>query len=111
MKTKRSFAQCDRYKFDFDICSPSKGWAQVDTDQDASYFGTWANPSSLEIMNYCEGDITHQTADTGAEFLAELEQIKAWNDDQGGRFLGIDPMLNAGIELDFRELGAGHLLH
>jgi len=38
----RSFeGDIDRYKFDFGLCSYSKGWIQFDTDQDAWYFGVW----------------------------------------------------------------------
>ncbi len=36
MKTATGFqAMSDRYKFDFKLCTPAKGWAQLDTRQDA----------------------------------------------------------------------------
>ena len=38
MKITREFAPADRYVYDFGLCSYEKGWAQVDTAQDASYF-------------------------------------------------------------------------
>ena len=41
MKIAREFCPGDRYTYDFGLCSFEKGWAQVDTAQDASYFGTW----------------------------------------------------------------------
>lgn len=34
----------DRYKYDFRLCTSANGWAQLDTKQDASYFGNWINP-------------------------------------------------------------------
>ena len=40
MKIIRSCESGDRYRFDFDLCSCARGWAQVDTAQDASWFGT-----------------------------------------------------------------------
>ena len=38
MKITREFCPGDRYLYDFGLCSYKKGWAQVDTAQDASYF-------------------------------------------------------------------------
>ena len=58
MKITREFCPGDRYVYDFGLCSYENGWAQVDTAQDASYFGTWANPTRLMIFSYCEGDTT-----------------------------------------------------
>ena len=42
MKITREFCPGDRYVYDFGLCNHEKGWAQVDTAQDASYFGKWA---------------------------------------------------------------------
>jgi len=111
MKTIHEFQPADRYTYDFGVCSSSKGFAQVDTGQDASYFGTWANPTSLQIICYCEGDVTLQTADDKDEFIAAIRKLKTWNEDSGHRFIGIDPMLNAEIEGAFKKLGLGDLLH
>ena len=38
MKITREFCPGDRYTYDFGLCSYEKGWAQVDTAQDVSYF-------------------------------------------------------------------------
>ena len=44
MKETREFkSDLGRYYFDGQACRSENGWAQVDTDQDAHYFGTWAN--------------------------------------------------------------------
>jgi len=112
MEISRSFDMyADRYTFDFHFCTPAKGFAQVDTGQDASYFGTWANPTSLQIVSYCEGDVTRQKAETPEEFAAALRQLKEWNDEHGHGFLGIDPLCHPEIEEAFRSLGLDSLLH
>lgn len=111
MKTVREFAPADRYTYDFGTCSARNGFAQVDTSQDASYFGQWANPTRLMIVGYCEGDVTIQTANNAEEFVAEIRKIKAWNEEHGHRFMGIDPGLNDDIERAFHKIGLGDLLH
>ena len=55
MKTTREFAPADRYIYDFGLCSYENGWAQVDTAQDAAYFGTWANPARVLIFRHVSG--------------------------------------------------------
>ena len=47
MKITREFCPGDRYVYDFGLCRYEKGWAQIDTAQDASFFGTWADPTRL----------------------------------------------------------------
>lgn len=59
----------ERYHYDFRECTYAKGWAQIDTWQDASYFGIWTSPTERKILTYCEGDITIQSADTDAEYV------------------------------------------
>ncbi len=93
MKTiTRSFCPADRYKYDFRECTPSQGWAQLDTGQDASYFGTWINPGVRQILCY-EGDVTTTNVETDAELIAEVAEIKRWNIENGHRFIGIDPCM------------------
>lgn len=111
MKTTREFAPADRYLYDFGLCSYANGFAQVDTSQDASYFGTWANPTRLIVFSYCEGDTTLQECETAEEFAAELRAIDAWNVSQGhGRAL-IDPGLDPAFKAEFERLGLADLLH
>ena len=111
MTTTREFCPADRYVYDFGLCHFKKGWAQVDTSEDAPWFGTWASPSRRAILTYCEGDVTLQQADTDEEFAAELRRIKAWNEEQGHRFLGIDAACDPGMIAAFEALGLGDLLH
>ena len=79
MKKLHDFEPADRYTYDFGLCSSKNGFAQVDTGQDASYFGTWANPEKLIIFNYCEGDCYTTICDSVDEFRAEIAEIKRWN--------------------------------
>ena len=82
MTTKESFdMNGERYKYDFGACSPKKGFAQVDTSQDAWYYGNWANPTTLELVSYAEGDVTIKTAETEAEFVEEMRKM-----ENGGLF-------------------------
>ena len=111
MKTTRDFICCaDRYRFDFDICNYKKGWAQVDTGQDASYYGTWAHPGQLKIVSFMEGDIVVQEAENPEEFANELRSIEAWNKKAGYSF-GIDGMCDQAIIDGFISLGLGEMLH
>lgn len=111
VNTIRDFVDGDRYRWDFGLCSSKHGFAQVDTSQDASYFGTWTNPERRMVVTFCEGDVTLQTADTDTEYVALLRHIKAWNEENGHAFLGIDPMGSGAIETKLRGLGLGDLLH
>ena len=108
MKTIRDFAPSDRYLYDFGRCSVSNGFAQVDTSQDAHYFGTWANPEKLQVICYCEGDVTVETAETKEEFVQALRRLKDWPYHE---FKGIDPMENKALTERFKDLGLGDLLH
>jgi len=112
MKEERSFVpEGNRYYFDNRL-SPRKGWAQVDSDQDAWYYGNWANPFKLRLVSYTEGDVVIQTAETEEEFINLMRKFKAWNDEMGySRLFGIDPLMNEEITKRFNDLGLGDLLH
>ncbi len=101
----------DRYAFDFKLCSASKGFAQVDTGQDAWYYGTWANPETLRIVNYCEGDLYVQDAASAAEFADAIREIKQWNEENDHGFAGIDGMCRDDLIARFQAIGLGDLLH
>jgi hypothetical protein len=111
METQREFAPADRYRYDFKYCTVKNGFAQIDTSQDASYFGTWASPERLVIFNYCEGDCTTQTAVTPEEFTEAIRELKTWNEEYGHEFLGIDCGLSTTLEKQFQDIGLGDLLH
>ena len=91
-------------------CSNDKGWARVDTAQDASYFGTWANPTRLMIFSYCEGDTTLKEAASPEEFAAELREIDTWYRAHGYGPALIDPGLDPAMRVAFEGLGLAGML-
>lgn len=106
MKITRKFTECsNRYAFDFGECSYANGWAQVDTPQDASYFGTWCNPTTYEMLQFSEGDVTHTKCEDPVEFANEIDDFCATFEGK------IDAGLGEGMEQLFVGLGMGHLLH
>ena len=108
MITKKSFLACsDRYAFDNNL----KGFAQIDTEQDASYFGTWANPATLEVISFTEGDVCSKQAETSEEFVNEIREIQKWNKKMGYRKIGIDTGWTDKLDQPFKNLGLGDLLH
>lgn len=111
MEKVHEFCPADRYVYDFGVCTSKNGFAQIDTSQDASYFGTWANPEKLIIFNYCEGDCYTTICDNVEEFVAEIREIKRWNDQRGHQFLGIDPGWNEEDAKPWHKIGLGDLLH
>jgi hypothetical protein len=100
----------DRYKYDFSICTLDKGWAQLDTRQDASYYGNWINPLTFELFSYCEGDITHIQCNDEGDFYSTVVRFCNWHKDHG-YFIGIDGMCNQQIIDAFTQMGLGDLLH
>jgi hypothetical protein len=62
-----------RYAYD---CGPCRNWQQLDTWQDASYFGVWVHPTTRRIFTYCEGDRILVTCPTPASFRAELADAR-----------------------------------
>ncbi len=111
MKITREFAPADRYTYDFGLCSYENGGAQVDTAQDASYFGIWANPIRLMIFSYCEGDTTLKEAASPEELATELCEIDAWSRANGHGPARIDPGFDPAMKAAFVALGLADLLH
>ena len=103
------FPDAARYQFDRRFCS--NGFAQVDTGQDAWYFGIWANPETFEIFTYAEGDLIYKKAENQVEFVGEMRTIEAFHtryDD----FIGIDPGWEPEpLTTRFTKLGLADLLH
>lgn len=106
----RGFEMGDRYRYDFKRCTLKDGWAQLDSKQDASYYGQWANPLTLELQSYCEGDTTRTTCDCEADFIAELTKCVEWN-KEAGYWIGIDAGFNQPVIDAFTRMGFGDLLH
>ena len=112
MKITRDFRPLsDRYSFDFGLCTTANGFAQIDTRQDASYFGTWSAPAKRTIVNFCEGDVTTTVCETDAEFVQQLRELAAWNAERGYGPMKIDAGFDDGLRQAFETLGLADLLH
>lgn len=101
----------ERYHFDFGECSADNGFAQVDTTQDAPYFGIWTNPFDFITVSYVEGDIYRNTAETPEEYIAFLREMHSDYEKMGTPIKGIDPMLRDNLRDRFVALGLTDLLH
>lgn len=111
IRKEHTFAPGDRYYYDFNVCSYGKGWAQVDTKQDASYYGNWCNPHMLRLLSYAEGDVTVTYCDTEEEFVQAMRELHKWNADNG-YWLGIDPGFSYTLlKNKFTAMGLQDLLH
>jgi hypothetical protein len=107
MKLVRSFVDdTTRYDYDLGECSIANGWAQVDTSQDASYYGAWINPVKREFLRFAEGDVDHYTFDSDERMVEFVSNFK-----DGGRFLGIDPGLGSVLRAECIAHGLGPFLH
>lgn len=83
----------DRYQFDFVLCSSAKGFAQVDTRNDASYYGNWVNPESRRFITFAEGDYTETEFNNDEEMIAWFVTLFTRPDSE---FRGIDAGLHDG---------------
>ena len=105
IKKETFFESIDRYAFDFDMCKFSKGFAQLDTSDDASYFGNWVNFREYKIVSYCEGDITIETCENAEEFKELLKKTVDFYKFKAESFKGIDLGFDERIKEDFNKLG------
>lgn len=103
----------DRYPFDLRICTYADGWAQVDTEQDAHYFGQWVNPWKRRFASYVEGDCKLVEFETDAELADHLRELDTWNQEQGFRPVKVDMGLSRRQEFTdrFNELGLAGMIH
>ena len=107
--TQRYFMdQGDRYYFDFGMCQSKNGWFQIDTHQDASYFGVWTHPGERRILTYAEGDVTIETFDADGEYVEGLRACLDFYDTASFR-ARIDGSF--GGDAIFERLGAKDLCY
>ena len=105
MNTETSFiGDGDRYRFDTGRCSIARGFAQLDTSQDAWYYGIWASPRRLEVVSYAEGDLSVTKCETVEEFAAGGSEDLRARDSLG--FRGIDPGARRGARRGVPGRGA-----
>ena len=104
MKQTHSYhLDAERYKWDYELCP--QGWAQLDTPDDAWYYGHWVNLSTFQITTFCEGDLYETEFETLDEFVAEVRRICE-------RFEGkIDPGLNEDRIETWRQSPLADCLH
>lgn len=108
MKRFDSFVPGERYQYDFGMCSYPNGFAQLDTEQDASYYGNWINPVERKAVCFAEGDLTVVEFDDDAEMIAWVQRFKD-HEDLG--FKGIDPGLGEVMRSQLIAHGLGPFLH
>ena len=90
IKTSEHTVEGDRYQFDFDMC---RTWTQLDTRQDASYYGNWVCPQTLRLLSFTEGDVALQECDNQEEFIECLKNTLKWHLENG-----YNPSLDAHID-------------
>lgn len=112
MKQNRyNLQMTDRYQFDLKECTYANGWAQLDSRQDAPYYGNWVNPFTRELVSYCEGDVTRTTCDSDEEFIAEVRKNIEWHNEAGYGPALIDALASPEIRDRLTTLGLASLLH
>lgn len=102
---QRHIPDTDRYIFDHSLMS--FGYSQLDSTQDASWYGNWVNPHRLRWVEFAEGDITQTTFEDTSEFIGHLVSRK--------EVLGLlnidDWQLEAAIPIEETELRLWFDLH
>ena len=104
----KEFVESDRYLYDR-LLIP-KGFSQIDSAMDASYYGNWADPARLVLFSYIEGDCLTTQCDTADEFKAEIIKVCDWL-RLNSTLYGIDPGLKATAKKPWEDLGLSDLLH
>jgi len=104
------YANADRYRWDDQLTS-GNGYAQIDSEQDAFYYGAWCSPFDRKVVTYAEGDLTTATADTDDEFVAYIRRMDEASQKTGRGALRIDPWFSEALRERFEQLGLGDLLH
>jgi hypothetical protein len=103
----------DGTRYAYDAALIRNGFAQLDTSEDASWYGNWASAQRRTLVSFVEGDLTTTTCDTIEEFRQEFDRFTQFCERVGYRFLGIDPGLNHTPEIlqPWQEAGLAELIH
>ena len=101
----------ERYDFDCGLCSYANGWAQLDTRQDAPYYGNWINPNTFEMLSFCEGDVTHKRFFDSESFADAVRECIRWHDERGYGPAKIDALSHEAMRIRFTALGLAEYLH
>ena len=108
--TRGSDFMNDRYRYDFRLCTYANGWAQLDTKQDAPYYGNWVNPTERKLFSYCEGDTVLTECEDDADFVQSVRECCDWHKERD-YFIGIDVGRESEMRSRFESLGLGEFLH
>lgn len=103
------FEEGTRYVYDNFLLD--RGFAQIDTGSDASYFGNWASPSERIMFTFAEGDCYTTTATTDEEFVQLIKECVEWHNEYGDGFKGIDPGLSEERKQEWIDIGLQEYLH
>jgi hypothetical protein len=106
--TTREFAESNRYQYDNLLLS--RGFAQIDSAQDASYYGNWADPVRLILFSYIEGDCQTVQCETELEFKEQIYKVCDWLRLHNTLY-GIDPGIKQESKDRWVALGLSDLLH
>lgn len=104
----------DGTRYDFDNTLLSKGYYQIDTSEDASYYGNWINPIERKRVAFAEGDLREIQYDNDEEMIQDLKEMDAWEKEHSGS-KGIK--IDLGWHVDekatklFEKLELSYLLH
>ena len=108
--TREEFGSSADTRYIFDNRLPSD-YAQLDTSEDASWYGNWASAQRLSFVSYCEGDCTITKCDTVEEFKAEFQRFREFCDRLGYVFKGIDPGWMSPNKDQWHQIGLHEYLH
>lgn len=99
-----------RLQHDFRL-EAAHGWAQVDTKEDAPWYGNWANPIAMKVVHFVEGDLSVYEHEAPEMFVQHLRAFADSCDRLGYGPMKIDPMCRDDIINSFRALGLADLLY
>lgn len=98
-----------RYDYD-EKRTAANGWVQIDTCQDAPYFGIWAHAANRRIATFCEGDLMVEICDDDADFQKSLQACLAFY-DRDGRPTKIDAAFSEPVAAPYHALGFSDRIH
>ena len=96
----------ERYHFDTNEFTTENGFAQVNTPEDAPYYGMWTNPFMMTIATFIEGDMSYCFAESAEEYCLILRGIEERHNHE----MFIDTMHNNELTQRFIELHMGCIL-
>ena len=97
-----------RYVFDRSLI-PTGEWGQMDTAQDAWYYGMWTSPAERRVIEFAEGDISDTVCTTDREYVDAVRAAVEFH-QRNESWKWIDPWRDA-VRDSLEKLGLGNLLH